>query len=212
MALKVIGSGLGRSGTHSMKLALEQIGFGPCHHMVEVFAHPETMPLWVDAAEGRPDWDLIFQDYVSMVDYPGCRFWRELADYYPDAKVLHTVRDPDEWFDSTQATILAPGSFADNPPPHLAKFFGFIRADFGDKVHDRAFMTDYFRRHSAEVEATVPKSRLLVYEAGEGWGRLCEFLGVPVPDGPFPKSNTREEFQARVQARNAAPAPSGDSS
>jgi hypothetical protein len=209
VALKIVGSGLGRSGTMSMKLALEQLGFGPCHHMIEVFQHPETMALWVDAAEGRPDWDLIFKDYASMVDYPGCRFWRELADSYPDARVLHTVRDPDEWFDSTQATIFAPGSFADNPPPHLAKFFGVIRAAFGDHIHDRAFMTDYFARHSATVEATIPKDRLLVYEAGEGWERLCAFLGVPVPQTPFPRTNTRDEFRARVAASrdDGAPTP-----
>jgi hypothetical protein len=175
--------------------------------MIEVFQRPETMALWVDAAEGRPDWDLIFKDYASMVDYPGCRFWRELADHYPDAKVLHTVRDPDEWFDSTQATIFAPGSFTDNPPPHLTKFFGFIRADFGDHIHDRAFMTDYFARHSATVEATIPKDRLLVYEAGEGWARLCAFLGVPVPQTPFPRTNTRDEFRARVAASRGDNAP-----
>jgi len=192
----------------SMKLALEQLGFGPCHHMVEVFAHPETMPLWVDAAEGRPDWDLIFKDYVSMVDYPGAQFWRQIADHYRDAKVLHTVRDPDQWFDSTQATIFAPGSFSDNPPPHLAKFFGFIRTEFGDRIHERSFMTDYFRRHSEEVERTIPKERLLVHEAGEGWDRLCSFLGVPVPGTPFPHTNTSGEFRARVAAsRDASPTP-----
>lgn len=211
MALKIIGSGLGRSGTMSMKLALEQLGFGPCHHMIEVFAHPETVPLWIAAAEGRPDWDLIFKDYASMVDYPGCRYWRQLADHYPDAKVLHTVRDPDEWFDSTQATILAPSSMAMNAPPPMQQFFGFIRADFGEKVHDRAFMTDYFRRHSAEVAATVPTERLLVFQAGDGWEPLCAFLGVPVPDAPFPRVNTRQEFQARVQARNGPPTPNVDS-
>ena len=166
------------------------------------------MPLWVDAAEGRPDWDLIFKDYVSMVDYPGARFWREIAVSYPDAKVLHTVRDPDQWFDSTQATIFAPGSFADNPPPHLEKFFGIIRSEFGSNIHDRSFMTDYFRRHSAEVERTIPKKRLLVYEAGEGWDRLCAFLGVQVPDAPFPHTNTSDEFRARVAAsRDASPTP-----
>jgi hypothetical protein len=208
MALKIVGSGLGRTGTMSMKLALEQLGLGPCHHMVEVFAHPETMPLWVAAAEGRPDWELIFTGYQSMVDYPGCRYWRQLADFYPDAKVLHTVRDPDEWFDSTQATIFAPGSLAENAPPSMQQFFAFLKVDFGDRLHDRAFMTDYFRRHSAEVEATVPADRLLVFQAGEGWDRLCAFLGAPVPDSPFPKTNTRDEFRARVQAaRDAAPAP-----
>jgi hypothetical protein len=208
MALKIVGSGLGRSGTMSMKLALEQLGFGPCHHMIEVFAHPESVPLWVAAAEGKPDWDEIFKGYVSMVDYPGCRYWRQLAEHYPDAKVLHTVRDPDAWFDSTQATIFAPGTMAMNAPPPMQQFFGFIRTDFGDRIHDRGFMTDYFRSHSAEVEAAIPKDRLLVFQAGEGWDRLCAFLGVPVPDAPFPKVNTREDFRARVEAsKDAPPAP-----
>ena len=103
MALKVIGSGLGRTGTLSLKLALEQLGLGPCHHMVEVFMHPESIPLWVAAGAGKADWPAIFSGYQSMVDYPGCKFWRELIDYYPDAKVLHSIRDPERWFESTQA-------------------------------------------------------------------------------------------------------------
>ena len=105
MGLKVIGSGLGRTGTLSTKLALEQLGFTPCHHMTEVLMHPQTIPLWVEAGNGKPDWDAIFGDYQAMVDHPGCAYWRELMDHYPEAKVLHTVRDPDKWFDSTQATI-----------------------------------------------------------------------------------------------------------
>jgi hypothetical protein len=203
MALKVIGSGLGRTGTLSMKHALETLGFGPCHHMVEVFGQPETMALWVEAAEGRPDWDAICADYRAMVDYPGCRYWRALSAHYPDAKVLHTVRDPDEWFDSTQATIFKPGSTAVAPPPPLAAFFGSLLGEFGSRLHDRAYMTDYFRRHSEEVQRTIPKERLLVYRAGEGWERLCGFLGVPVPASPYPSENSREEFIARVAQTEA---------
>jgi hypothetical protein len=204
MALKVVGSGLGRSGTHSMKLALEQLGFAPCHHMIEVFQHPETVPLWIEAAHGRPDWDLIFKDYAAAVDYPSARYWRQLAEHYPDAKVLHTVRDPEEWFESTQATIFAPGTMAVAPPEPMKPFFGAITGDFEGRIHERAYMTDYFRRHSATVEAAIAPDRLLVYEAGEGWERLCAFLDVPVPDTPFPKSNTRDEFAARVAATRAA--------
>jgi len=110
MALKVVGSGLGRTGTKSLQTALNTLGLGPCHHMLEVFAHPESIALWIEAGAGRPNWEAIFADYHAMVDYPGAAFWRELADYYPEAKVLHSVRDPDQWFDSTQATIFAPGS------------------------------------------------------------------------------------------------------
>lgn len=198
MTLKVVGTGLGRTGTLSMKHALEQLGFGPCHHMMEVFMHPESVPLWVGAARGNPDWDATFRDYRAAVDYPGARFWRELVAYYPDAKVLHTVRDPDKWFESTQATIFAPRSGALNPPEHLKEFFETVTGDFGAQIHDRAFMTDYFRRHTEEVMRTVPKERLLVYEVGEGWERLCAFLGVPVPATPYPSENSRAEFQSRA--------------
>ena len=203
MALKVIGSGLGRTGTLSMKLALEQLGFGPCHHMVEVFMHPESVPLWVEASKGRPDWDAIFGGYQSMVDYPGCKFWRELMDFYPDAKVLHTVRDADKWFDSTQATIFAPGGPGTAPPPHMAEFFHMVMGHFGEKLHDRAYMTDHFRKHTEEVIAGVPADRLLVYNVGDGWDPLCKFLGVPVPAGDFPRENSTADFKKNMSRREA---------
>ena len=198
MALKVIGSGLGRTGTYSTKLALQQLGLGPCHHMAEVFMHPETIPLWVAAGEGRPDWEAIFDGYAAMVDHPGCQFWRELMDYYPDAKVLHTVRDPDKWFDSTQATIFSPQNINRPMPEPMATFFGQLRAFYGGDMADRAFMTGFFRRHTEAVVAGVPKDRLLVFEVADGWEPLCAFLGVPVPDTPYPRENTREEFVARM--------------
>jgi len=206
MALKVIGSGLGRTGTMSLKLALEQLGLGPCHHMVEVFQHMESVPLWVAAGAGKPDWEAIFAGYQSMVDYPGARFWRELIDYYPQAKVIHSLRDPDRWFESTQATIFAPGSGAADPQGPMREFFGMVRSGIDGPLDDRAFMIDYFKRHTERVLASVPKDRLLVFEASDGWAPLCAFLGVPVPDTPFPKENSRAEFQARVAA-NAAPSP-----
>jgi len=204
MALKVVGSGLGRTGTKSMQTALAMLGFGPCHHMIEVFKDPPSMALWVQASEGKPVWDEIFKNYQSAVDFPTAAHWRAIAAHYPDAKVLHTVRDPEEWFESTQATIFAPGTMAVAPPEPMKPFFGAITGDFEGRIHERAYMTDYFRRHSATVEAAIAPDRLLVYEAGEGWERLCAFLDVPVPDTPFPKSNTRDEFAARVAATRAA--------
>jgi hypothetical protein len=207
MALKVIGSGLGRTGTFSTKLALEQLGFGPCHHMVEVFMHPESVPLWLAAGEGRPDWDAIFAGYQSMVDHPGCAYWRELMDFYPDAKVLHTVRDPEKWFESTQATIFNP----DRPDPPagtpMGTFFGQLAAWYGGDRHDRTFMLDFFRRHTEAVVAGVPKERLLVFDVAEGWEPLCAFLGVPVPETPYPRENTTAQFQAR--SANAPLDPAG---
>jgi hypothetical protein len=207
MALKVVGSGLGRTGTKSMQTALNMLGFGPCHHMVEVFMHPESMPLWVEAAEGRPNWDLIFKDYQSMVDYPGAAYWRQLADHYPDAKVLHTVRDPDKWFESTQATIFSPTSPATQAQSGpQAAFFASFMGPMREHLNDRAWMTDYFRRHTEEVKTAIAPERLLVYEVGEGWDRLCRFLGVAVPDAPYPSENSREEFAARVQRARGDPA------
>jgi len=203
MALKVVGSGLGRTGTLSLKHALEQLGFAPCHHMVEVFAKPESVSWWVDAGEGRPDWDRIFEGYSAAVDYPTAAYWRELAAHYPDAKVLHTVRDPDSWFDSTQATIFAPGSFADNPPEPMRAFFASFTGPMTGKIHDRAFMTDHFRRHTDNVMAAIPKERLLVMEVGEGWDRLCAFLGVPTPEAAYPSENSTQDFQARRAAAAA---------
>ena len=201
MALEVIGSGLGRTGTKSLQTALNIVGFGPCHHMVEVFVHPETMELWVEAGAGRPDWDQTFRDYRSAVDYPSAHYWRQLAEYYPDAKVIHTVRDPEAWFESAQATIF--GSDRPPPPPDSIQAAFFASFTRGMQVHDRAAMIDHFRRHTEAVKATIPPERLLVYEITQGWEPLCGFLGVPVPDEPFPAENSREAFIARI--RNAAP-------
>ncbi len=202
MALKIVGTGLGRTGTKSLQSALNMLGAGPCHHMVEVFAHPESAQLWIEAAKGRPDWDAIFAGYHAVVDYPGAQFWRELVTYYPQAKVLHTIRDPDEWFESTQLTIFAPDSAAKRRGP-MSEFFDIIVAAFGDNIHDRAFMTDYFRKHTRDVVRTIPAERLLVYEVSQGWGPLCEFLCVPVPGEPFPAQNSRAEFIARQQRANS---------
>jgi hypothetical protein len=199
MTLKVIGAGLGRTGTASLKVALEQLLGGRCYHMSECFGNPANPPLWLEAAHGRPDWEAIFRDYVATVDYPACGFWRELADYYPDAKVLLSVRDPDKWFESTRETI-----FSDDirelatHTPDSAFFDACVNKDFVGHFGDRAFITDYFRRHSKAVIAAIPKERLLVYEAGQGWEPLCAFLGVPVPDTPFPHVNTRSDFLAML--------------
>ena len=202
MALKVVGSGLGRTGTKSMQTALNMLGFGPCHHMVEVFKNPDSMPLWIEAGKGRPDWDAIFDRYHSMVDYPGAHYWRELADYYPGAKVLHTVRDPDQWFESTQATIFKPNDRpADSDSSASLEFFDSFMSPMRAHLSDRAYMTEHFREHTAEVTAAIAPERLLVYEAGQGWEPLCAFLGVAVPKTPYPSENSRQEFASRLDAQ-----------
>ncbi len=183
MALKVIGAGLGRTATFSLKFALEHIGFGPCYHMSEVFAGSRrNIPLWLDVVAGRPDWDEVFAGFQATTDYPACSYWRELADRYTDAKVILTVRDPDSWFDSVSETIFSDrmmASLAGSPTEVMMN--GVIFEAFGEKVRDRAWMTDWFRRRNQEVINALPADRLLVFEAKHGWQPLCDFLGVPVP-------------------------------
>ena len=203
MTLKVIGAGFGRTGTMSLKLALEQLGFGPCYHMAEVFKH-QAWDLWYEASKdpAHADWATIFKGYNATVDWPNATYWKELADAYPDAKIILTERDPDEWFDSTQATIFRDQVQNQGPPGAGAGFPRMVAAVVGTlfdgKLHDRELCTRVFREHNARVRATIPPERLLVYEVAQGWGPLCEFLGVPVPDGPMVKTNTTEEFQARL--------------
>jgi len=205
MTLEVIGTGLGRTGTMSLKLALEQLGLGPCHHMVEVFPRPESIPLWIEASKGRPDWDAIFAEFGSSVDYPSCKFWRELMAHYPKAKLIHTVRDPQAWFESTQATIFSPESPAAGAEGPFAEFFSIVSSSYQGRIHDRDFMVDYFRRHTEDVLTAVPRDRLLVYEAAQGWEPLCAFLGLPVPDAPFPRANTTDEFRERFMSGGPPP-------
>lgn len=204
MALQVIGSGLGRTGTKSLQTALNMLGAGPCHHMAEVFPHPRQIELWTEAGDGHADWEAIFEGYRAAVDYPSAAYWRELAAYYPDAKVIHTVRDPQAWFDSTQATIFAP----DGPPARalagedvpMAAFFRSFAGPFVGRLHDRDLMVEHFVRHTEAVKAEIPAERLLIYEAGQGWAPLCRFLDLPVPQAPYPSENSRAEFIGRTLA------------
>jgi hypothetical protein len=208
MTLRVIGAGLGRTGTMSLKVALEQLGFGPCYHMVEVFAHmPESLRLWEAAACGQPDWAAIFDGYAATVDYPGCTFWRELAAFFPDAKVILSTRSPDSWFDSVSKSIFGPFSRRSiDVSPAKAFFEGTVLVDFEpQRMDDRAYMTDFFERWNASVIAEVPPDRLLVFEAKQGWEPLCTFLGVPVPDVPYPRLNSGEEWARRGATAQATP-------
>jgi hypothetical protein len=197
MPLKIIGAGLGRTATFSMKFALERLGLGPCYHMSEVFAGARrNVPLWLDVVNGNPDWDTIFSGYQSTTDYPACTYWRELAEQYPEAKVVLTVRDPDSWFDSVSQTIFSEqmqGPLAGSPVGAMMQ--GTVFDAFGDRAKDRAFMTDWFERRNQSVVDALPPERLLVFSPKEGWAPLCSFLGAPAPDGSFPRVNSRDEIQ-----------------
>jgi hypothetical protein len=202
MSLAVIGPGFGRTGTMSLKLALELLGFGPCHHMEEVFAHPEQVPHWQAVAAGRPVvWDEVFAGYRSQVDWPGAQSWRELAAAYPQAKVVLSVRPEASWWTSFSATI---GALIDAPdqvplPPHIRTMLSvaieLVQVQtFGCPPTDREGVLAAYHRRTAEVRAAIPSERLLVFDVTEGWAPLCRFLDVPVPDAPFPRVNSTEQF------------------
>lgn len=202
MGLKVIGSGFGRTGTMSTKMALEQLGFGPCHHMVEVMGNPNQPPHWAALAAGEDlDWSEVFDGYASQVDFPGASVWHELSIAFPDAKVIHTERREDAWWASYSATI---GKFfkhresLDLPPPVSAIFdtmdILLMEGVFGGLDKERSVAA--YRRNNEKVRATIPAERLLVFNPADGWEPLCHFLDVHVPASPFPRSNAREEFWA----------------
>ncbi len=205
MSLAVIGAGFGRTGTLSLKLALEQLGFGPCYHMIEVVRSPERGQHWIDAAEGRAvDWNTVFAGYRATVDWPACDYWRELTRAFPDAKVILSIRDPESWYRSAQNTIFSQWSrdrVAANP--HMLRILRAIAEhNFAGSLSDKDGLIAAFNRHNAAVQSAIPAERLLVYQADEGWEPLCRFLGVTIPSEAYPAVNTTEEFQARgVQPR-----------
>ncbi len=207
--LEVIGAGLGRTGTLSLKAALEQLGFTGCYHMVDVFAHPEHVPLWQAAADRkRVDWDALFAGYRSAVDWPAAHFWRGLADHYPNAKVILTERDPEKWYKSFSETILRLLTMPPAPNPEMQAHGKMVRdiiteQTFGGKLDDKAHILDVYRRHNEDVRRTIPVDRLLVFDAPQGWEPLCRFLGVPVPKTEFPRTNSTDEFIARIAPRAA---------
>jgi hypothetical protein len=208
MTLSVIGAGFGRTGTKSLQDALELLGKGPCYHMVEVFKNPQAPVWWYEAAcdPANANWARIFEGYNSTVDWPNATYYRELAQAYPDAKVILTERDPDLWFKSTQATIFArmpTGPGAEEPFPRM---LGKVVCELFDyRMHDRDHCISVFNAHNKQVRETIPPERLLVYEVAQGWEPLCAFLGVPVPETAMPKVNSTEEFQARFAAGAGPP-------
>jgi hypothetical protein len=204
MGLKVIGAGLGRTGTHSLKLALERLTGEPCYHMVEVFQHMDHCPIWTAAAKGEmPDWNSFLKGYGSAVDWPAAAFWKEMSDSLPEALVVLSVRDPQEWWESASATIFE--AIGHMPDPTWHEMIDAI-------VESRSHMDmknanpckQAFQAHNESVINYVSADRLLVWNVKEGWPPLCKALGVPIPDEPFPRTNTRAEFLQRIQDRELA--------
>ena len=213
--MKLIGAGLPRTGTLTQKMALEMLGLGPCYHMVDVLGDLEQAPLWARALDGQAPWGEIFDGFQSTVDWPGGYFYRELMDVYPDAKVLLSVREDEAWERSMRQTVwavrhgeslirlLSSAQAHVNPQWHgfLNMIDGLLWREEGTFAGGHAEprqLIDAMHRHNDEVKRNVPSERLLVWSVTEGWGPLCEFLELPVPDGPFPHLNDSTEFLNRI--------------
>jgi hypothetical protein len=230
MAIKVIGAGLGRTGTLSLKYALEFLGFEKCYHMSEILKnHADHIKIWRAAMEGNDvNWSEFLRGYQATVDYPGCLLYKELLQQYPQAKVILTSRDPDSWYDSTLAELFARKkekmSFR-NPLRALRsslwrksdfyqqfrEFNDYMLWDglFNGRFTDKEYAISIYQQHVNEVKQVVPPEQLLVFHVKEGWEPLCQFLNVPVPTNqPFPHLNSRtrpsnmRRFKPRTRREN----------
>lgn len=211
LSLLIVGAGFGRTGSDSMRAALNMLGFGPCHHMHEVRPSEAQIEIWYRIAMGEtPDWEAVFKGFRSSLDWPSVAFWREILDANPGAKLLLTRRPVEAWFKSFSGTILPIllelEQIPEDKRSHEVQMLLAIVRDrcFGGNVHDEGHMKAVYEAYNAEVEAAVPEGRRLTFTAGDGWEPLCAWLGVAVPEEPFPFGNTTAEFQAAVERERAA--------
>jgi hypothetical protein len=208
MPLEIVGTGFGRTGTLSLKGALEQLGFGRCYHMIEVAQNPGHAALWSAAHDGAPtDWSALFASYRATVDWPSAAFWRQIVDAHPHARVIHTERPAEAWYESVSNTIhqVMKRPEPEGLPPAFREQLAMarkliLRGVFEDRFEDRAWAIAVYEAHNARVRREIPAERLLVYEPGQGWEPLCKFLGVPIPATAYPKVNTTEDFLARLRS------------
>lgn len=208
MTIKVIGAGYGRNGTLSLKNALETLGFDRCYHMLDLNQEKDEDLAWMALARGEQvDFDKLFEGYQASVDWPSCNFWREQLAWYPEAKVILSERDPDRWYDSIMNTIypssVAAKNFDDPMMQRRSKMVFEVIWDglFDGRMDDKQHVIDVYLAHNQAVKDEVPADRLLVFESSQGWDPLCAFLEVPVPDEPYPRVNSTEDFKTMMQAR-----------
>jgi Sulfotransferase domain len=201
VSIRIVGAGIGRTGTESLKLALEQLLGEPCYHMREVLAHPEFVPYWASAGRGEmPDWDQVFDGYVAAIDWPVAAYWPEVSAAYPDALVLLSTRaDAEEWYRSVSKTIFAVDPdkmpWANDP-----SFMEGILGRFTFDVRNPQAAMEAYEAHNRRVRESVAPERLIDWQTGDGWGSVCRALDIPEPDEPFPHVNTTESFLERLRA------------
>ena len=205
MTIKVIGAGFGRTGTLSLKLALELLGFDKCYHMMEVANHPDHVNSWRSAAKGESvDWDQLFQGYQATVDWPSCNFWREQMQAFPDAKVILTKREAESWYQSVTQTIWKVSQERRSDARSLMVFEVIWDGVFGGRMTEKDHVIAQYQKHNQTVIDEVPKDKLLVFEAKEGWPELCEFLGCSIPDTDYPNVNTTQDFVRRMTSSQSS--------
>ncbi len=199
--LQVIGAGFGRTGTHSLGLALEKLGFSPCYNVLQVSKSPEHTALWNNAIDGKKiDWDRLFRDYNSSVEWPTVAFLPQVTQHFHQAKVILTVRESDSWYESAIKTIFNGLELsAYNPDPTKRERSGMLRSlilerTFQSRYRDRDFAIRVYEQHNQRVREMVPSNRLLEFNVKNGWKQLSDFLGKTAPDEPFPRLNVREDF------------------
>ncbi len=202
MTLKIIGAGWGRTGTKSLKLSLEHLGLGPCHHMSSISEDPKLLTPWADAAAGKTqDWEAVFDGYQAQLDWPGTRYWRELAVAFPKAQIILTLRDPDDWYASMERTIIQSFRTRHDLQDANRKALLDMAAElvgnqiFDNKLEDRASAIRKFNQHIADVQKEISPERLLVLNVSDGWSPLCRFLDLPIPDIKFPMVNSTTQYQ-----------------
>ncbi len=209
MSLKVIGAGFGRTGTLSLKTALEQLGFGKCHHMEEVIPDRRQVKFWHDISQGKDvDWGEVFQGFESCVDWPSSTFFVELHQRYPDSKVILTIRDPERWYESTAETIYPSSieipAWLQWPIPHVRKMVEMVNGliwngTFDGRFEEREHAINVFQKNIDRAKKVIPPDKLLVFQATDGWEPLCTFLDVPVPQGPYPHVNEAAKLKRMVR-------------
>ena len=202
MTLQVVGAGAGRTGTHSLKVALEQLCGGTCHHMIECFDRPDQIAGFTAAVNGESvDWNALMADFTAIVDFPGSLFWREIAAANPEAPILLSTRDAEGWYTSASNTIFLS---MDSAPPEMQPWMQTVKRmlhdRFSDDFENKDAMIAAYEAHNAAVRAEVPPERLIEWTATDGWGPICAALNVPVPDKPFPVTNTTKEFREMIGA------------
>ncbi|MBS0125644.1 sulfotransferase family protein [Thetidibacter halocola] len=201
MSLSVIGAGFGRTGTDSLKSALNILGYGPCHHMHEIMASEVQQQRWLTKAVGENiGWDSLFEGFNCAVDWPSARYWEELAALYPEAKVVLTHRSPESWWNSYSKTILPALMRFREQQDQPSMAWLVVGADyFEGRPDDKDFVLERYADNIARARSSVAPDRLIELELGNGWDALCAGLGVPVPDVPYPSGNTTVDFRTKLE-------------